>query len=438
MRAQATDPQMRSNIMMLGLVLAGAVLAFAMFALIARDVGPERFGHFATIFNATSFLSVVAVFGQETLIGRSWNEYAGRGRLDLAAGALLFGMRNLALGVALVAGATIAGTVAMGLDVWVAVAAGCLLAGQALLAFATHASRPLAGALGATSGYEIVWRLATVVAVVVAIAFTYELSDADLLFLLAGGSVLAAAVQAVMAYRRLPSGIDWSAATYEPKVWNRRALRMWGAAILEATSQYADVVLIGLLIDPVAAGGYFAASRIANAFAKVTLAGSNMGASRISLLYFNRPRAELLGFIQSLALSTGGIVIAGMLAIVVLGPSLLSIFGTGYADEFPTLVVLSIGTAMVALCGPTPYMLLHTGHETAYTRTMAAALGVRLVLFVALTLPLGTLGAALAFTLVSVGACIVLNVICRRELGVDPSVLSIFADPRSLQGEAAK
>jgi O-antigen/teichoic acid export membrane protein len=426
-RQQGRDRQIRSNILLLCVVLFGAVLAFAMFAAIARDIGPERFGHFATIFNAISFLAVVAALGQETLIGRSWNEYAGRGRLDLAGGALVFGIRNVLIGALLAAVLVIAITLSFGLDRELALAAAALMVCQTVLAFTSSASRPLAGVFAATSGFEITWRLATIIGVVAAIAMSLEISDAGLLLLLAGGTALAVLTQVVPSYRNLPKNFDWHSLSFERAAWLKRSVPMWSAAVLEAASQYVDVIVIALLIDPVAAGGYFAASRISNAFAKVTLAGSNLAASRISLLYFNRPRAELLDFVRSLALSTAGLVFAGLAALFVLGTSLLSIFGATYADEFWTLMVLSIGTATVALCGPAPYMLLHTGNEAIYTRTVAGALVARICLFFAVTPVLGTLGAALAFTIVALGSCAVLNFVCRHRLGVDPSVLNLIA-----------
>ncbi len=242
-RQQGADRQIRSNVLLLGVVLFGAVLAFAMFAVIARDIGPERFGHFAAIFNAVSFLAVVAALGQETLIGRSWNEYAGRGRYDLAGGALVFGIRNVLIG-ALAGWRLLVVTVGpwFGLTGKLALAAAALVVFQTLLAFSTSASRPLAGVFAATSGFEVTWRLATIVGVLVAIALAHEISDEGLLLLLAGGTALAVAMQAVLSYRELPKGIDWSALAFEPRAWLKRCVPMWGAAILEATNQYVDVV----------------------------------------------------------------------------------------------------------------------------------------------------------------------------------------------------
>ncbi len=83
-------------------------------------------------------------------------------------------------------------------------------------------------------------------------------------------------------------------------------------------------------------------------------------------------------------------------------------------------------------------MLLHTGHESALHAHRCRALSPRdYALFFVLTPILGTLGAALAFTLVSLGSCVVLNAVCRTRLGIDPSVGCLIARTDLEQAERA-
>ena len=420
-----SDPQVRAHMLLLGVVGIGAALSFAMFALIARYLGPDRFGHFAAVFNGLSFLSVIAARGQETLIGRSWNEYVGAGRTDLAGGALVFGFRN-ALGGALAAAALIMmiGVVLNSAPTaWLS--ATMLVFVQTVLSFTTSASRGIAGVFTATDNFELTWRLLTIVAVSIALGLEYQMGEAGLFAILALGMATASIAQTTIASRSLPATLSWSRLAFDRIAWRRRSRPMWAAAILEGTNQYSDVLLIGLLVDTYAAGAYFVASRVANAFAKVTQTVSELAASRISLLYFNRPRKELVSFTRSVAMLTTTVVATGLAAVLVFGPLLLWVFGPTYTSEFGTLVILALGTSTVALSGPAPYMLLHTGHERLYTRTIAIGLASRLLLFVPLTVLLGTVGAALAFTLAAVAVCIVLNVVCRRLIGVDPSVFCL-------------
>jgi O-antigen/teichoic acid export membrane protein len=420
-----SDPQVRGHMLLLGIVGIGAAFSFAMFALIARYLGPDRFGRFAAVFNGLSFLSVIAARGQETLIGRSWNEYAGAGRTDLAGGALVFGFCN-ALGGALAAAALIL-VIGVVLDshptAWLS--ATVLVLVQTVLSFTTSASRGIAGVLTATGNFELTWRLLTIVAVSIALGLEYRMGEAGLFAILALGMATASAAQTAVASRSLPATLSWSRIAFDRFAWRRRSRPMWAAAILEGINQYSDVVLIGLLIDTYSAGAYFVALRVANAFAKVTLTVSELAASRISLLYFNRPRKELVSFTRSVALLTAIVVAVGLAAVIVFGPLLLWIFGPTYTTEFGTVMILALGTATVALSGPAPFMLLHTGHERLYTYTIAIGLAARVLLFVPLTVQLGTVGAAMAFTFAAVAVCIVLNIVCRRLIGVDPSVFCL-------------
>jgi len=63
-----------------------------MFTIAARVIGPTEFGQFAIWFNLVSFLAIIALCGQETLIVRSWNEYTHQHRYDLVRGAISFGI----------------------------------------------------------------------------------------------------------------------------------------------------------------------------------------------------------------------------------------------------------------------------------------------------------------------------------------------------------
>src|SRR5690349_6113456 len=84
---------LRGSAAALGIKVTAAVTGFIMFALLSRHLEPAEFGELAIIFNAASFLAVVSLCGQETLIQRSWNEYCDSNRPALARGALSFGLR---------------------------------------------------------------------------------------------------------------------------------------------------------------------------------------------------------------------------------------------------------------------------------------------------------------------------------------------------------
>ena len=104
---------LRGSAIALSIKFSGSILGFAMFALCARHMDHVAFGSLAIIFNAMSFLAVVALCGQETLIVRSWDEYCASGRPALARGALRFGL-TIVLSCALL----MAVAVAIGWSFW--------------------------------------------------------------------------------------------------------------------------------------------------------------------------------------------------------------------------------------------------------------------------------------------------------------------------------
>ena len=97
--------------------------------------------------------------------------------------------------------------------------------------------------------------------------------------------------------------------------------------------------------------------------------------------------------------------------------------GPHFAAQQWVLIVLAIGTAFQAAGGPAAAILQLTGHEGQYVPVVAANVALRLLGFVILIPWLGVLGAAISATVSLALATIVLNVLCRRRTGVDPSIL---------------
>jgi O-antigen/teichoic acid export membrane protein len=88
-----------------------------------------------------------------------------------------------------------------------------------------------------------------------------------------------------------------------------------------------------------------------------------------------------------------------------------------------TLIVLAIGTAVQVAGGPAVAILLLTGHEGSYIPVVGGNVALRLLGFAVLVPRSGVLGAAIACTVSLVIATVVLNGLCRRRTGLDPSIL---------------
>jgi O-antigen/teichoic acid export membrane protein len=414
----------------------GALLTIAVFTLAARAMSAHDFGELAVWFNAMLFLAVAATFGQDTLIARNWGEYEGKGAHEAARGAYRFGWRATAISGVVFAGAI----VVLGPFANATIAPAALYAGasfmftQTLLHYSSHSSRVIAGFVLSEVNRELTWRLVLLLVVVWSILHR-GLTPAQFFAAGAAGMVLSLAVQLRGVRRRFLSEPVERADEAHGGEWLRRGRAMWLSAIVEATSQYADVMLIGYFASPAAAGDYFVAARIANIFLMVTTGLNTYSFTHSANLFFSGRIERLQDILRSVVTAAVAFVLPAYLVIVFFGQTILTIFGARYASVYPTLVVLASGAFAMSLCGSASVILLTTGHERLYSRVLTAAMLARLILTAALAWGFGALGAACAWTLVNAPLAILLALICRKVCGVDPSIGGLFARRR---GEADK
>jgi O-antigen/teichoic acid export membrane protein len=406
------------------LKFAASVLGFTMFALASRSMDPASFGSLAIIFNAMSFLSVLALCGQETLIVRSWNEYCGTDRPALARGVLTFGAR-VAFAVALF----LALAVAVAWSFWdrtvshaLVFAACAFLFMHSQMQFTGQFSRVAAGVVIGETPREFLWRLLVVLSLLAYHALDIDFGAAGFLGTLAVAIFIAITLQLFWVAPSIPIEVKRAQPAYDVPAWIPRSFKMWISALLDTTGQYLEVVIVGLILGPAAAGVYFVATRITNVFAMITGGVAVYATSQISALFYSSGKAELQSMLR--ALSIIGAILNGtaLLVIIVAGKLLLWAFGGIYVSAYPALIVLAIGASIGALVGPAAHVLLLTGHEGTYPRIMAAVLLVRFALIAALGPSFGLMGAVVAWTISAVILTLALVIACRRLVGLDPSL----------------
>jgi O-antigen/teichoic acid export membrane protein len=208
---------------------------------------------------------------------------------------------------------------------------------------------------------------------------------------------------------------------------------MWVAAILDTSSQYLEVIVVGLFLGPTPAGFFFVATRITNVFAMITGSITAYATTQISALFHGDAKDELQAVLRSLAIISAALA-AGVFVVIAFGGQLLLwIFGSVYVSAYPALLVLAAGASAGALAGPAPYLLLLTGNEAAYPRIMGCGLLARVALIAILGPWLGLMGAAIAWSVSAAGVALALVIACRQRTGVDPSVLSILTRIRAAE-----
>ena len=413
-------------VLSLAMKVSGSLAALVMFALAARSMAVADFGLLVIAFNAVSFLAVLAVLGQDTLILRSWGEFFERAP-GMARGAMVFGLRVTVVGALFAVGGFVvwAGAIDGRLATADLVAVAAFLFTQTLLHYTSSLTRAVRGVFHSEPNRELTWRLPVVAALGWALFTGGQTTVASFFAVAAAGQVAALFFQSIAIGNGVPAAIRGARAEFAGGDWTRRSAAMSTAAMAEAANQYADVVLIGALAGPVASAGYFVAARIASVFPMLTSGLHNYSASRIAELYYGGRAHELqrlLARVMILALFLVAVLI-GLIALA--GPWLLSLFGAQYRDEYAILMVLAGVSAFTTLMGPGSMMLLTMGHERRYLKLVVGALGVRIAALVALVPSFGVLGAAIAVGIAIVPFTGLVAWLCARDTGVDPSALSI-------------
>jgi O-antigen/teichoic acid export membrane protein len=417
----------RSVIGTIVLKVGSGATAFAMFSLAARSMSSNDFGDLAMWLSVAQIGCVVGLFGQEMLMVRSLSEYSVANQPGHIKGILLFG-NGVGLSLAIVASFAVTGFA------WLArhdsptliIAVALFMIANAAIMLGSQIARSLVGILMGEGSRDLFWRLLVVIVLLVVLATHRGVSPQQFLILAAAAMALGLMVQVIGIWRALSEQIRRSQPVFETRRWTAVSVSFWLSSILEASSQYFDVVVVYWLLDPAAAGIYFAASRLANVFAMLLSALNSFAIRRLPALYFASARIEIERSLMLMAEVSAICVAIGLMILSFGATELLGLFGAAFVTCKWTLIVLAIGTAVQTAGGPAPSILPRTGHEGIYIPVVGGNVALRLLGFLVLIPLFGVLGAAIACSVSLVITAIVLNVLCRRRTGLDPSVFILL------------
>jgi len=406
---------------------ATTILNIVLITLAARTLGQSVFGTYSVLFSAAGLFCVIATFGQQIVSMRSWSEYSAVGQQHLLKGAMIFSS------LACLAGSTL---VAVPFYAWLAATHGPLLAASVTfylvaLSIVLTTSHLVRTAIGVGIGDGISNLLLVVPPILYLLVCMYFRDAAEIstvfLMMAAGGST-AILIHVVLmwygAHARFPE-FGSSQSTYDTQRWFGRSLKLWLSNGLEASNQYADVLIIGFLMSPAIAGAYFVTTRIANAFAMATGAIYMFSTRHIPQLYYRRQFSQLDALLNSVAGVTLVIIAAGLLLILGGGHWLLWAFSEDYVPYYGALALLSLGTAAVAAAGPSGSILMLTGHEGRYLSIIGGTVLLRSLGFFILIPMFGIVGAVAATTVSFIWMAIMLRASAKRLTGIDGSVLRL-------------
>ncbi|NMD09313.1 MAG: lipopolysaccharide biosynthesis protein [Phyllobacteriaceae bacterium] len=422
--------------------VASAGTSYLMLVAFANLLSPEDYGYFGYILNLSILLSALFGLGLPTAIMRFWPTHMERAEPALARGAVKVSLLALAAATALL---TLLGVLLslMGImsaelgfaGAWIATA--LLAATFAFGDYLSGALRAQGNTIWALAPRDIFWRVAAPL-LAISVLYTTGISDARTAILSCLAVMVIVCVAQIYKHIQLTrmlagkgtTQVDW-------KAWTKPLLPLWWSGVLYALIQQFDVIVVGTLLGPAEAGAYFAAQKTASLLGLVMIAGGMVAAPMMAASFHAGRMAELQRLCRLLAIAIAVSTLAGLVLMAVLGNLLLTIFDPTYVSAYGVLMVLSFGFAVDAMAGPSAYLMQMTKLEWTYLRIMAVVYGLVLALQVTFVPRYGILAAAAA----SAFGVVIWNVLAihllRKEIGIDPSILSALWPPKSLPQDNA-
>jgi len=419
------------SLVSLGIKVATAGLTYLMYVILSRLMGVEEYGYFAFGLSLATILAIGANYGQQTAILRYWPAEMVAGKPDRALNALRSGGAITVLAsVAVMVLLGIAGVVTDAFSkgpVTHLYAAALLILPLALAEYWSSALRAQGSVWTGLAPRDLIWRTALPLAVVALWYAGVTLSGWAALVLTAVVLGLALALQYVFARARtyeIAPGAKGLRAYWTEH--GRASRSFFLGTVLDSAALNVDIIFVGLLVAPAAAGVYFNAFRTAGLLTlfmfAITLVVAPMVAHHYHAGEMRKAQAitalcAWAGFVFSLA------VFAGFL---LFGDQVMSLFGGSHEQGTLLLIILSVGLLFDAATGPSRIVMMMTGHERAYVRIFGAVIVAGMIVQVPVIMAYGAIGAAIVNTLARIASQLAIALYSHRKIGLDTTLLGAF------------
>ena len=203
---------------------------------------------------------------------------------------------------------------------------------------------------------------------------------------------------------------------YEPKLWFSVALPIFLVEGFFALLTNADVLMVGLFLQPEDVAVYFATVKTIVLVHFVYFAVKAAVAQRyVRLANREGELGELAAFARETVAWTFWPSLLMSVVVLAIGPFLLGLFGENFASGYPLLFILLAGVCCRAAVGPAESLLSMTGHQNVCAALYAAVLAVNVSLNIILLPLYGLWGAAIATAVaIAVEALLLLYIVHSR------------------------
>ena len=235
--------------------------------------------------------------------------------------------------------------------------------------------------------------------------------------------VIVALFQAILFRRKLRAEIESAPPSFDFKEWLGVSLPMFYGRVFLLASRRADLILIGLMLEPADVGIYAIAQSVTRLISLTTVSVVAYARPTIASMYLRDRRGDIQRLLNVLVNLTFWPSLAIVIGLVLFGDKVLLLFGEDFVAGYTVLIILAIGLLIHVGGGFVGVLLNMTGAQAMVARILGWTAVIKVVLTVIGIYLFGTVGAAGAAVAVVALSNIWLNVHCVRKSAFHPSIL---------------
>ena len=419
--------------------LASAGFSFLMFVVIAMVTDEREFGLYSATYAGASLVSFFASVGQQSTVLRFWPQYAEADDLSSAHGlmrrAIVVALAGVTVSSVLVAAVGFAPYVGHGTPEWLPLCLSAAILSLALAwsEFASGAFRAKGALISGLLPRDIFWRVATIAAIAALWYFHVKITAVTATLITAGLLILAVLPQTIVLLRDTLGSQREPLSSEQKAEFNSVTLGLWGVTSLPPALGQVSTLLVAAILGPEIAGAVFVADRTTR-LVVLALTGINQAlAPEISGAFYGGNRNHVQRTTSLTALGSSAVAIAVLVVFWFFGTEILGIFDHAYATEtmHMVLMVFGIGATVAAACGPMELVLQLTGLQHSLLKLLIVVNVIGLGLTAPMTYLFGPIGAAAGIAGTVVTWNILGVMIACRAIGINPSIVGLFAGKRA-------
>jgi O-antigen/teichoic acid export membrane protein len=403
--------------------VASAAILYLVQIYLARQMGRFEFGIYVYVWTWVGFLAMLAPLGHSNSAQRLIPEFLARGDQARMRG-FLIGSRWLCFGLGTASGAIVAAVMLVFRDHIAAYYFVPFIIGSLTVPIFT------VGTMQDGIARSFDWiDLALVPSfilhplLVLGTMGVMHLSGfaptAQVALLVAGVAMWAVVLlQLVVLQFRLGKVVEPGSLRFEPWAWLYIALPIFMIDSFYLLLTYVDVLVLQIYVGPADIAIYYTAVKTLALINFVYFAVTAASAHRVSRYHLAGERAKLEAYIAEIVKWTFWPSLALAVGLLAVGKPVLSLFGAGFQDGYPLMVVLAGGLLARSAVGPAERALSMIGEQRACAMVYATAFFTNLLLCFLLIPWFKLMGAAAATATAILVESTLLYFMTKRRLGL--------------------